>query len=178
MALYRIMRTQFDRVIKAWETYSGIHMSDAYAERMIRLWRGDEGWRYYDTTYRNLPQSLFRAAGAQNLVGRYLIADSWISDRIGQLPGIRLESKPGGYRQVRKIGDGFMKLDFVLYNRELHRQGEHVDESYTMRIVQDNQPVMPETNLITDPNWLAHMKAFDHDHRDRRLLDIADRILA
>lgn len=70
------MRGEFDRVTLAWERFSGIHLGPGAARDMLRRWRDDQGWRYYDATYGNLPQMLFFAAGGQNLVKRYIVPGS------------------------------------------------------------------------------------------------------
>ncbi|KAA8816107.1 hypothetical protein CSQ85_11820 [Bifidobacterium rousetti] len=178
LAMYRIMRTQFDRVVRAWEVFSGIHMSAAYAENMLLAWRNDEGWRYYDATYQNLPQMLFWAAMAQNLVGRYILADSPLARMLAKMPQVDLIPGHGGYLQVGKTGNMFLELEFLLLDRRIHVQGEHYTESFGLSVMIHGKPAFPDLTLDVDPDWLAHMKAFDHDHRDRRLLDIADRILA
>ena len=45
LALYGLMRSEFDNVALAWELSSGIHLGRAYAEEMLRGWRANEGWR-------------------------------------------------------------------------------------------------------------------------------------
>ena len=72
LALYRLMRGEFDNVALAWEMSSGIHLGLGYAEEMLRGWRANEGWRYYVASYQNLPQMLFWPAGSQKLMGRYV----------------------------------------------------------------------------------------------------------
>lgn len=118
-ALYGLMRGEFDRVALAWERFSGIHLGPGAARDMLRKWRDDQGWRYYDATYGNLPQMLFFAAGGQNLVKRYIVPGSPLHERLKGVPRVRLAPTRSRYVQVDKAGPGFLTLDFLLYARRI-----------------------------------------------------------
>lgn len=129
-ALYGLMRGEFDRVTLAWERFSGIHLGPGAARDMLRRWRDDQGWRYYDATYGNLPQMLFFAAGGQNLVKRYIVPGSPLHERLKGVPRVRLAPTRSRYVQVDKAGPGFLTLDFLLYARRIEWDGQHMNETF------------------------------------------------
>lgn len=129
-ALYGLMRGEFDRVTLAWERFSGIHLGPGAARDMLRRWRDDQGWRYYDATYGNLPQMLFFAAGGQNLVKRYIVPGSPLHERLKGVPQVRLAPTRSRYVQVDKAGPGFLTLDFLLYARRIEWDGQHMNETF------------------------------------------------
>lgn len=135
-ALYGLMRGEFDRVTLAWERFSGIHLGPGAARDMLRRWRDDQGWRYYDATYGNLPQMLFFAAGGQNLVKRYIVPGSPLHERLKGVPRVRLAPTRSRYVQVDKAGVPYSGFPAV---RPAHRMGRTAHE----RDVQATRPAGP-----------------------------------
>lgn len=174
-ALYGLMRGEFDRVTLAWERFSGIHLGPGAARDMLRKWRDDQGWRYYDATYGNLPQMLFFAAGGQNLVKRYIVPDSPLHERLKGVPRVRFTPTRSRYVQVDKAGPGFLTLDFLLYARRIEWDGQHMNETFRLRGLlgrDDGQQAFDDLTLDVDQDWLPHT-ADAQPGRDERLLDIA-----
>ena len=174
-ALYGLMRGEFDRVALAWERFSGIHLGPGAARDMLRRWRDDQGWRYYDATYGNLPQMLFFAAGGQNLVKRYIVPGSPLHERLKGVPRVRLAPTRSRYVQVDKAGPGFLTLDFLLYARRIEWDGQHMNETFRLRGLlgrDDGQQAFDDLTLDVDQDWLSHT-ADAQPGRDGRLLDIA-----
>lgn len=183
--LYATMRDDFDRVVRAWEAFSGIHLGTVFARDMLRVWHADEGWRYYDAWYGNLPQMLFFAAGGRSLVGRYIVRGAPLAGRLEHVPQVRLDPvRPGRYVQVRRSGTAFLDLDFLLHDRCLDRRGEHVEETYRLSILTgagdgpEPRAACPDLTLAADPDWRSTADRMMHGGRDDRLLDIAREILA
>lgn len=169
------MRGEFDRVALAWERFSGIHLGPGAARDMLRKWRDDQGWRYYDATYGNLPQMLFFAAGGQNLVKRYIVPDSPLHERLKGVPQVRFTPTRSRYVQVDKAGPGFLTLDFLLYARRIEWDGQHMNETFRLRGLlgrDDGQQAFDDLTLDVDQDWLPHT-ADAQPGRDERLLDIA-----
>ena len=158
-ALYGLMRGEFDRVTLAWERFSGIHLGPGAARDMLRRWRDDRGWRYYDATYGNLPQMLFFAAGGQNLVKRYIVPGSPLHERLKGVPRVRLAPTRSRYVQVDKAGPGFLTLDFLLYARRIEWDGQHMNETFRLRGLlgrDDGQQAFDDLTLDVDQDWLSH----------------------
>ena len=169
------MRGEFDRVTLAWERFSGIHLGPGASRDMLRRWRDDQGWRYYDATYGNLPQMLFFAAGGQNLVKRYIVPGSPLHERLKGVPQVRLAPTRSRYVQVDKAGPGFLTLDFLLYARRIEWDGQHMNETFRLRGLlgrDDGQQAFDDLTLDVDQDWLPHT-ADAQPGRDERLLDIA-----
>lgn len=169
------IQIEFDRVALAWERFSGIHLGPGAARDMLRRWRDDQGWRYYDATYGNLPQMLFFAAGGQNLVKRYIVPDSPLHERLKGVPRVRFTPTRSRYVQVDKAGPGFLTLDFLLYARRIEWDGQHMNETFRLRGLlgrDDGQQAFDDLTLDVDQDWLPHT-ADAQPGRDERLLDIA-----
>lgn len=173
-ALWSMMRDEFDRVAMAWELYSGIHLGVGLARQALTRWRNDEVWRYYEATYRNLPQSLFYGAQARNMVGLYVRSDSALRERLERTPEIRLEKRPGGYMQIGRIGRRFLSMDFRLRNHVYRTvDDERLEERFDLRVLVEGHEAFPDMSLATDPDWFGNADGF----RDRRLLDVARYVL-
>lgn len=177
--LYELMRDEFDHVARAWEDYSGIRLSPRFAERMLGLWRGNEGWRYYVATRLNLPQALFYGAGGQRLYGRWIKRDGALGAVLASSPGIGLEPVGGKrYMQVRSRDGRYLDLTFALYDHGIVTSGEHATESFALRVTRDGpRDPVADIRLDVDPNWLDHARASMRGGRDERLLEAARRIL-
>lgn len=124
---------------------------------MLRKWRDDQGWRYYDATYGNLPQMLFFAAGGQNLVKRYIVPDSPLHERLKGVPQVRFTPTRSRYVQVDKAGPGFLTLDFLLYARRIEWDGQHMNETFRLRGLlgrDDGQQAFDDLTLDVDQDWL------------------------
>lgn len=85
-ALYELMKEQFDRIIYILQQSTGIKISRAYAEELLRFWVANECWRNYDSTFANLPFMLLYPAPSKTLVNRYV---SKKSNLYGDLQGKR-----------------------------------------------------------------------------------------
>lgn len=165
LALYRLMRGEFDNVALAWEMSSGIHLGLGYAEEMLRGWRANEGWRYYVASYQNLPQMLFWPAGSQKLMGRYVRRGSPLHGLLDRSGLVSLEPRGNRYVQVRRRSRRFVEASFVIYDRTFGPDGD-VDEQ-----------VASDLRIAAETDWLERARSLTRGRRDERLLEIAGRIL-
>ena len=62
---YNLMKEHFDLIVLILEKKLQIYVSYHFAETLLRSWRDNEGWRYYDTNYNNLPYMLLFAEMAR-----------------------------------------------------------------------------------------------------------------
>ncbi|QAY32987.1 hypothetical protein ESN35_05910 [Bifidobacterium pullorum subsp. gallinarum] len=178
LSVWRTMRDEFDHVAYAWETYSGIHLGEGLAERMLRVWKANAAWRYYDADYYNLPQMLFYGAGGRNLVKTFVRRGSPLHERLSKIPEVVLSSvRSPSYSRVDPAGRGFLKMDFLLYDRDSHRDGESQVETFALRVLLDEREAFPDLILKTDPQWLDHARRDMGGRRDRRMLDLARNVL-
>lgn len=178
LGLYRVMRAEFDRVVQAWEAWSGLHLGAGAAEEALCRWAGDEVWRYYEATYQNLPQTLFYGAPARNLVKMYVVKTGQLHTALSNIPEVRLTpTRSAQYSQVDKTIRGFLSLDFHLANHKYHTSGVQLTESFDLRVTCQNRRTCSSLTLETDPNWLNRACKDLNGRRDENLLDIARRLL-
>lgn len=176
--LYRLMRGRFDLVVRLWERTTGIHVGVSYAERMLGMWRADEGWRYYAANRGNLPFMLFQAAPAQNLVGRY-IRDGCALHRLlaGSTLVVFEPARLPGWVQVRPApGGGFVKLTFLVHSPVPVLRDDRPFERWRVAVRSAHGGVGGNLDVELDLDALDRM-ADGGAGRDRRLLDIAARVL-
>lgn len=180
LALYGLMRSEFDNVALAWELSSGIHLGRAYAEEMLRGWRANEGWRYYVASYQNLPQMLFWPAGSQKLMGRYVRRGSRLHGLLDRSGLVSLEPRGNRYVQVRRASGRFMEASFVIYDRTFSPDGDgdgDEREVFDARVDVDGREVASDLRITAEADWLERTRTLTHGRRDERLLEIAGRIL-
>lgn len=178
LALYRLMRGEFDNVALAWEMSSGIHLGLGYAEEMLRGWRANEGWRYYVASYQNLPQMLFWPAGSQKLMGRYVRRGSPLHGLLDRSGLVSLEPRGNRYVQVRRRSRRFVEASFVIYDRTFGPDGD-VDEQeiFDARVDVDGRELASDLRIAAETDWLERARSLTRGRRDERLLEIAGRIL-
>lgn len=178
LALYRLMRGEFDNVALAWEMSSGIHLGLGYAEEMLRGWRANEGWRYYVASYQNLPQMLFWPAGSQKLMGRYVRRGSPLHGLLDRSGLVSLEPRGNRYVQVRRRSRRFVEASFVIYDRTFGPDGG-VDEQeiFDARVDVDGRELASDLRIAAETDWLERARSLTRGRRDERLLEIAGRIL-
>lgn len=176
--LYRLMRGRFDLVVRLWERTTGIHVGVSYAERMLGMWRADEGWRYYAANRGNLPFMLFQAAPAQNLVGRY-IRDGCALHRLladGDLVVFESTRLPD-WVQVRPApGGGFVALTFLVHSPVPVLRDDRPFERWRLAVRSARAGHGGDLDVELDLDALDRM-ADGGAGRDRRLLDVAARVL-
>lgn len=178
LALYRLMRGEFDNVALAWEMSSGIHLGLGYAEEALRGWRANEGWRYYVASYQNLPQMLFWPAGSQKLMGRYVRRGSPLHGLLDRSGLVSLEPRGNRYVQVRRKSRRFVEASFVIYDRTFGPDG-NVDEQeiFDARVDVDGRELASDLRIAAEADWLERARSLTRGRRDERLLEIAGRIL-
>lgn len=178
LALYRLMRGEFDNVALAWEMSSGIHLGLGYAEEALRGWRANEGWRYYVASYQNLPQMLFWPAGSQKLMGRYVRRGSPLHGLLDRSGLVSLEPRGNRYVQVRRKSRRFVEASFVIYDRTFGPDGDGDEqEIFDARVDVDGRELASDLRIAAETDWLERARSLTRGRRDERLLEIAGRIL-
>lgn len=171
--LIRMMASDFNLVVAAWERSTGIHLGMGAAQQALIRWRDDEAWRDYGASYLNLPQMLFYSAPAQNLVRHYIVKGSELCERLSGLDRIRLEpTQSNRYMQVMPSTGRYVRLLYVLTQQTREPEGDTVKESYRLRVSLDGRLAFPMLRVDVDPFWHN-----EQAHRDRRLTDMAARTL-
>lgn len=100
---YRLMEQHFDLIIEILEKSLGMFLSDAFAKRLLQSWRTNEGWRYYDTNYNNLPFMLLYAEPAYTIFGRMIRKDSQLAKDIQKKEKILCYWKVKLFSIIRKL---------------------------------------------------------------------------
>lgn len=178
VAIRRLMRDEFDHVVRAWETWSGIHLETAQAERMLRVWRANSVWRYHDADYFNLPQTLFHRVAPWDLADACLIEDSPLYERLATLPGIRVRTV--GRDRLRRMeidNDSASRPYLRLADLKRSVKGGHLRETFRLTVIVDGREASPDLVLEVDALWLSHARRDMGGHRNDRLLDVARNVL-
>lgn len=178
VALRRLMRDEFDHVVRAWETWSGIHLETAQAERMLRVWRAHSAWRYYDTDYFNLPQTLFHRVAPWDLSDACLVEGGPLYERLAALPGIRVRAV--GRNRLMRVEiatDSALRPYLRLADLKRSARGGHLRETFRLAVLRDGCEAFPGLALEVEAGWLTRASRDMGGRRDCRLLDVARNVL-
>lgn len=176
-ALYQLLRDQFDRIVYIWNKTVPVYMSRLFARELLEYWVGDEGWRYYDSTYFNLPYMLFFPRHAYSLIGRLVREDSEFCKRLRSLDAVELEqSSKRGWLLVRPKGKQFVKLTFYSTRHHFEVVDEHLEESFDYVLCHEGEIICTE-RVWVDQDYLGNLMAKEGTYRDQALLDIAKEVM-
>lgn len=176
-ALYRIMRDKFDRVEYAWRKSSGLLLGTKSLRHALTVWRNDEGWLNYGSTYHNLPQMLFFELPQESLYGQCVSKDSPFVSRLAGTDGILLE--PSGFSDsyLRVKTTRFVDIGFVLGARKARVVDEHLTETFLLSVNVERKPLGVGLAIHTDPEWFSDILDMPNWHENRRLLELASDVL-
>lgn len=175
---YNLMKEHFDLIVLILEKKLQMYISYHFAETLLCSWRDNEGWRYYDTNYNNLPYMLLFAEMACPMFGKLIRKDSNVEKAIlekginFQLEDVRMDH----YRKIKQK-DGFLDATFYL-THHLERKGEHTEETYLYRVVEDKNKIY-ERKIVVEKGRLYEMiqKQRKRSVREERLIEIANKAL-
>lgn len=177
MALYRLMRARFDRVEYAWRLSSGIWLDGKALGHALTVWRNDEEWLNYGSTYSNLPQMLFLGHAAQSLYRQCVLKDGRVASLLSGVRGIRLEPVTFSDRYARVTTTRYLDVTFTVGVPKPRVIDEHLTWTFLLGVnVGPRQ--LDRIEIHTDPEWFGNILSMDTWHDNRRLLDIAARILS
>ena len=173
------MKEHFDLIVLILEKKLQMYVSYHFAETLLRSWRDNEGWRYYDTNYNNLPYMLLFAEMARPMFGKLIRKNSNVEKVILE-KGINFQLEDVGMDYYRKIKqkDGFLDAVFILHIIILKENGEHTKETYLYRIIEGKNK-MYEEKIVVEKGRLYEMiqKQGERSAREERLIEIANKIL-
>lgn len=105
LAIYKLMKENFDRIIYIWNKTTDIKISRAFAQDLLSLWKKNKGWLYYDNTFNNLSYMLLYPLPGVSLVGRMIKKNSPLHAKLQNCKEIFfLDTKQKDYVQVKKKG--------------------------------------------------------------------------
>lgn len=176
---YNLMKEHFDLIVLILEKKLQMYVSYHFAETLLRSWRDNEGWRYYDTNYNNLPYMLLFAEMARPMFGKLIRKNSNVEKVILE-KGInfQLEDVKMDYYRKIKQKDGFLDAVFYFTHHHFERKGEHTKETYLYRIIEGKNK-MYEEKIVVEKGRLYEMiqKQGERSAREERLIKIANKIL-
>lgn len=154
IALYQYLMKNFDNIIGVLEHSIGIHISKEFAYNLLRLYTTDTGWRYYDSSYQNLPYMLMFARPADKLFGRFIYKDSPIAAALEKYcDDITLQPK-GKYLKMENKDNRFVELTFFLTVHKFEMTGENMEESYILRVLYKGKEILNH-KIIVDPEGVS-----------------------
>lgn len=177
---YHMMRKHFDKIIYLLGKKLGINISYGFAEKLLKNWAANEGWRYYESTYENLPYMLLYAEPAYSMYGRLIFRDGEIYQALKK-KGKNFAFEPFGERYIKiiqKTGK-FLNASFYLCNHKYIENGEHLTEYYRLKIIEDEKVIF-QKKIEVEPNYLYHLindSSWKMTDKDIRLKELAQNIL-
>lgn len=186
--LLNLLRTQFDRVIYVLERQTGIKISLNYAEKLLRIFLRNNGWRIYYCNYTNLPFMLIYANEPEPLIGRYIHQNSnlyrGLMEHAIDFHFEDVEYKNGEKSPYVKIvkNNTFVKMNFYFYNHEINRLDddniEDIHETVNLVVCKDNKTIYEEVITI-DQNFLNRLIHTSEDKAKRNdlLIEMAQRVI-
>lgn len=180
MALYNLLRDQYDRIIYILSKTTGIKISYAFSEGLLRNYAINQGWMYYDSTYDNLPYMLLYAESAYHLTNRLIEKNSEIFNAISKsCDDIELEKiNDQYYKIIPKKSNRFIELTFYLTQHKFTVEDENLKESYLMVVRYNNKTIL-EHKLEVNPDFLRNLinLPVERSYRNEHYLEIAKKIL-
>lgn len=174
--LLNVLRTQFDRIVYIWDRTTGIKMSNALAEELLRGYIKDEGWLYYDSNKYNLPFMLIYADHRYPLIGRFIYKDSKIYQQLSKLQSIHFEEAKNSTRYVKIVRNEMKYLDLAFYLTKHKPQitYDHPKETFEVVIVENNKIIIEQT-VEVDIQFSKMLMNLSDDstYRNKKLLEIA-----
>lgn len=176
---YQMMKKHFDLIIRILEQSLHMLISDHLAETLLINWKNNEGWRYYDTYYHNLPYMLLFEEPSYKMYGKLVRRDSEFAKVILQNSvNIAMESTNMKFYDKIVQKDGFLDASFYLTEHRFVRNGEHTEE-YCYLVVNERKKEIYREKIVIDHERLHEMiqNQGNRSNREKRLLQIASRIL-
>lgn len=177
-ALYRIMREDFDKIIYILGKTIGFHISIGFAKKLLLSWKVNEGWRYYHSTYANLPYMLLYAEPAYTMFGRILPKDGDIYPKLIQCGrNFAFENHGEFYVKITQKHSKYLDATFYLGNHRYTRNGEHLIETYKLVIVEGKE-VVYEKEIEVKEDYLDKLKFnWKDSERNEKLRNLAQTVL-
>lgn len=176
---YQTMKNHFDLIIHILEKSLHMLISDYLAETLLIDWKNNEGWRYYDTYYHNLPYMLLFAEPSYTLYGKLIRKDSKFAKTLIQ-NGQNIAVQNTNMRFYDKIvqKDGFLDASFYLTEHKYVRNGEHTEE-YCYFVVNEQKKEIYREKIVIDHEELYKLiqNQDKRNSREERLIQIASKIL-
>lgn len=178
-AMYELLKKQFDRLVYILEQNIEIKISIAFAEEILRIYCENEGWRYYESTYDNLPFMLIYALQAKPLVNRLILKNGELCEALkSKCNNIYFEETANDKYVKVKAESGFVNLSFYLCNHNIVKKENDIDETYRL-VVTETDKIIYEKNITVDPSFLPKLMnlSSERSHRNFSMLEIAERIM-
>ncbi|MCD8125137.1 MAG: hypothetical protein LUE23_08925 [Lachnospiraceae bacterium] len=168
---YQTMREKFDRIIYLLSKMSGMYISQGFAKELLESWILSEGWRYYQTTYFNLPFSLIWAEPARTMFGRLIDKESELHQALfkkGQ--NFSFTDARKGYVQIGQ--KDYLDATFYFGDHKSRVIEEHLYETISL-CVTENGKLLHKQIIIIDNDYTCRVLAMSNWQKDQRLLKIA-----
>lgn len=175
--IYNTFREYFDLAVYILQEDTGLFVSRAFAEEILKYYTGASGYMYYWATTYNIPWMLVYFMPAQPLYGRLVRKGSTLHRYLQTRKEVLLEpSRKGDYDQVkgngrylnlefsflahrRTVVDDVIQesVDLVIFPHQDARDREDQKEDYRFRIeINENRfPAFVRTARFRDQNLLA-----------------------
>ncbi len=179
MAMYNLLREQFDRLIYILETSIEIKISYAFAEEILTQYLFNEGWLFYESTYANLPWMLIYAMQAKPLINRWILKGGMLYQFLQEsCKAVKLTDIPDSKFAKVEAKNGFVDLSFYLCNHKIAKDGESIKETYKLVIV-ENDTVIFERVISVEQDFLAKLIALPpgRSRRNPKLQKIAEGLM-
>lgn len=136
-----LLREQFDRVIYVLSKDIGIHISANVAKKMLRIYIGEEGWRYRNATLNNLPWAFGETAPGLPLFGQSIIKDGELHKAIAlKCPEVHFEDSFSNYVRIKNREGKFIDLSYVMYNHQKNVENDILHETIDLIVSRGRVP--------------------------------------
>lgn len=178
--LYDLMREQFDRIVYIWGKTTGLKMGTAFAEDQLRQWRADESWRYYIAAPDNLPYLLMYGKQACPLYGRIIESGSPAHNALARVKHLKLDPQGNGNLKVLPAGSTRFLADTFTLEGRIPPNDSGRPESFKLVFVSAGGNAYAKAKIEVEPAFLTNLLDLppERQHRNQKLLEIAERILA
>lgn len=183
----KTLHDQFDRAIYILSKDIDIHISNAFAKRLLALYIGDEGWRYRTATSYNLPWTLLEAAHAFPLYGRKIVVNSELYLALREkCPEVLLMTDDSGkFAKVMNQKGRFVDLHFLFRDHRFDRDDNAIHESICFWVTRGHAHEKKGIETILEKKLEIDPKRFpalintpkDRAKRNQGLLTIADELI-
>lgn len=181
IALYDLLRDQFDRVVYIIQKDFHIRGTTALWREALRKYIINRVYCYPWLTEANLPY-VFALRGMQQekCWGQLFEIHSEIYDAISAHPHAAwADSGVKGYRRLQNKQGSFLKLVFRLTDHvQKATDGEHLKESLLLCIDDNNtRKTIFRKKIEFDETYFTNLIRVDRSYRNQKLLDIAKQIM-
>lgn len=177
--LCTLIKEQFDKIVYIWNTTTGIHISTAFAEKLLKSYVANKGWRYYDSTYSNIPFMLMRSEPATNLVWRSIYKNSEIYALLQEkAKGIHFTDINEKMAKIEPDEHKNVSLSFYLTKHKNVVVDNELKETFVLSLTEDNKTI-GEITINVDQSALQNLINIPDDKftRNNSLLEMASRII-